>query len=115
LDLAASRHTWAMVRTGVISHRAPGEAPLRARVSATGYFKRGRGAGAAEVVSWIGGGQATPQGLVTRLLSSPAHRAILLNRRFRDIGAGLVWTAGPATGPGAGATILTVNLGTASR
>lgn len=104
-----------MISTGVIGHRVPREAPLRARVSVTGYLKRAREGGAAEVLAWVSGGQATPQGLVTTLLSSPAHRAILLNPSYRDIGGGLAWTSGPATGPGGGATVLTLNLGTASR
>lgn len=114
LDVAATRHTRAMVRTGVISHRVPGEAPLRARVSVTGYFKRPGSIGAAEALAWVSDGQATPQGLLTVLLGSPAHRAILLSSRFRDVGAGLAWIGGPVAGPGAGSAIITLNLGHAS-
>jgi uncharacterized protein YkwD len=74
-----------MVARRFFSHVGPGGATLGARQRAAGY--RGRAIG--EVLAWGEGRYASPRAAVRSWLRSPPHRAILLGRDYRDVGAGI--------------------------
>jgi uncharacterized protein YkwD len=86
---AARVHSGEMVRRGFFSHASfNGESPA-ARVRRCGYALKGR-------VSWCTGeviGYGTrsaggPQAIVKAWLHSKAHRTLLLDPRWRDVGVG---------------------------
>ena len=104
LNRAARRHSTDMVSRRYFAHNSLGGATPRQRVVRTGYF-RGTRRGAVEEALAVGWAQlATPKALVASLMRSPSHQGILLSRRLRDIGVGLVLGA-PQAGPGDGATL----------
>jgi uncharacterized protein YkwD len=43
-----------------------------------------------EVLAWAGEPIDTPADIVAAWLASPGHRRVLLDRRYRDIGIGVV-------------------------
>ena len=69
----------------------------------TGYFKGGAGwVDEALAMGW--NSRSSPQQMVRMLMGSQIHRSILLNRRARDVGIGLVLGAPMIDMPG-GATL----------
>lgn len=98
LRLAARRHSRLMARRGVLSHRLAGEPTLRRRTAAAGYT------GATMLGETIATGGRTAGGVVRMWLDSRRHRAILLDCRFRAIGAGVAYD-------GAGRRWWTVDVG----
>jgi uncharacterized protein YkwD len=108
LTQAALDHSTDMVSRQYFDHTSLDGATVRQRVLRTGYFRGG--GGTVEEVLAVGWAQlSTPRSLVTLLMRSPAHKTILLNRRLRDVGVGLVLGA-PQPGNGGGAT-LTLDVG----
>lgn len=108
LAQAARSHSADMVRRQYFDHRSLDGATVRQRVLRTGYFRGG--GGTVEEVLAVGWAQlSTPRSLVAMLMRSPSHRSILLNRRLRDAGIGLVLGA-PQPGYAGGAT-LTLDVG----
>jgi uncharacterized protein YkwD len=91
LGQAARRHSADMVRHGFFSHVGSGGTTLGDRLRAAGY---GRNAGwhAGEALGWGTGSLATPNAVVDEWLDSPAHRHILLDSGYRELGVGV--TAG---------------------
>jgi uncharacterized protein YkwD len=103
LILAAQRHADDMVARSFFAHVTPGGATLAERVQATGYISNRRTWALGEAIAWAQDPLDTATQLVTAWLNSPPHRAILLDRSFRDVGIGL--TPGLTDGSGgAGAT-----------
>jgi uncharacterized protein YkwD len=103
LSKAALAHSADMVAEDYFSHVSPDGGTARQRVLRSGYF---RGA-AGEVDEALACGWqrlATPRQLVRALMGSRVHREILLNRRTRDVGVGLVLGAPTFDAPG-GATL----------
>lgn len=84
LRSAARRHSALMARQRTLSHRLPGEASLQRRIASAGY------AGATMLGEVIAYGPRSAYDVVRTWLRSPPHRAILLDCRFRQVGAGLV-------------------------
>lgn len=82
LQASSGRHTALMARARRLSHRLPGEPTLRQRTAAAGYTR------AKMLGEVIAAGPRTPSGAVKRWLNSSAHRALLLDCRFRAVGAG---------------------------
>jgi len=84
LQRAAQRHTRAMVSTGCLSHRCPGEASLEDRLDAAGYFDG--------VKSWRyaenTGCGLSAEAMVANWLDSVYHRVNILDEDFRDMGVG---------------------------
>lgn len=110
LASAATSHSAEMVARAFFSHVGADGAGVRRRVMRTGYIRRSRKTLVDETIAWGSGGFATPAQLVESFMQSPVHRSALLDRRYRDIGVGLLLGA-PASGiPGPAAT-LTLNLG----
>ena len=109
LGRAAQAHSRDMVARGFFGHVSPEGETVRQRVVRTGYVRRGRGE-IEETLGWSAGtALSSPRQFVELLMRSAAHRRILLDRSFRDIGVGLVLGA-PATAMPGSAT-LTLNFG----
>jgi uncharacterized protein YkwD len=103
LTLGAQRHADDMVARAFFAHVTPGGTTLVQRVRATGYISNRRTWALGEAIAWGQDPLDTATQLVSAWLNSPPHRAILLDRRFRDVGIGV--TPGLTDGSGgAGAT-----------
>jgi uncharacterized protein YkwD len=109
LSKAADSHSSDMVRRGYFSHVTPSGQDLQTRVARTGYLRGARRPALGETIAWGSDYYAAPTELVKDLMQSAAHKAIITDRRFRDIGVGLALGA-PLEGMGSGAT-LSLNFG----
>jgi uncharacterized protein YkwD len=109
LAKAAESHSSDMVRRGYFAHVTPSGQDLRKRVARTGYLRGAPRATLGETIAWGSDVYAAPAELVKDLMQSAEHRAIITDRRFRDIGVGLALGA-PLEGMGSGAT-LSLNFG----
>jgi uncharacterized protein YkwD len=100
-----------MVRRKYFAHVTPNGLDQRSRVARTGYL-RGcrRPAALGETIAWGSDVFGSPAELVKDLMASAPHRAILLDRRYRDIGVGLALGA-PMDGIGQSGSTLSLNLG----
>jgi uncharacterized protein YkwD len=94
LTRAAALHAAGMVRTSVFSH---GDSMI-GRVRAAGFA----GPSAAEAIAWGCAAGAAPTAVLGSWLRSPAHRAVVLGRRWRLAGIGVA--AGTPGGVCAGGT-----------
>jgi uncharacterized protein YkwD len=103
---AAERHSRSMVKRRYFSHVGPGGSSMFDRVRASGYLKK---AGRWTIGENIGYGatSSSSPGLMTRSwMASTPHRANILNRKFREVGLGIV-SGTPARGGPAGGTYTT--------
>jgi len=107
---AALGHSAAMVSGKFISHSSLNGDTVRKRVRRTSYARRSRNWVVGETLTWGSGMFATPAELVAALMASPPHRATMLDRRFRDVGIGMVLGAPILDITGAAATV-TLNFG----
>ena len=89
LGVAARRHARDMVKRSYFAHRSPGGATVTDRLRDSGYL-RGRGAFVAETLAWGSARRAAPRAIVAAWLKSPPHRAVILSRRYREIGMAAV-------------------------
>ncbi|KRA39011.1 MULTISPECIES: CAP domain-containing protein [unclassified Nocardioides] len=87
LQASSGRHDALMARARRLSHQFPGEATLRTRVAAAGYT------GAKMLGEVLAAGPTTASSAVRRWMSSTIHRALLLDCRFRAVGAGYAVSA----------------------
>jgi uncharacterized protein YkwD len=110
LRRSAQAHSRDMVARRYFSHVTPGGKGVRRRVVHSGYARKRRAFKVGETIAWGTNQLGTPAQLVSSFMSSPAHRDILLDGSFRDVGIGLVLDAPVAGAPGAGAT-LTLDFG----
>ncbi len=85
LGAAAMRHSTDMVSNKYFAHDGVGGDDLTARARDAGYPATRT---VSEALVWCM--DASPAFLSSTLMASPPHRRILLTRRARDIGAGLV-------------------------
>jgi uncharacterized protein YkwD len=106
LRLAAARYSHQMVAGSFFDHVSPSGSTLSSRVRLTGY--RGRTLG--ENIGWGTGSLATPVEIVRAWMASPPHRAVMLNRRYREGGVGVA-SGSPMGAPGPGATFV-LDVGT---
>jgi uncharacterized protein YkwD len=88
LGQAARKHARDMVRRGYFSHVSPGGSTLGDRLRSAGYGT-GQDWHAGEALGWGTGSLATPNALVDEWLNSPAHRRILLDSGYREMGVGI--------------------------
>ena len=91
LSCAALAHSREMMDRDYFSHSSPGGASCgtrarRARYSMSGY----RYWAVAEVIGWGRRLFGTPQAIFSSWMRSAYHRAIILGRRWRDVGVGCV-------------------------
>lgn len=100
LSRAARRHSRDMVRHRYFAHDSRnGRSPFD-RMRATRYVPRNASWWLGENIGWGSGSLSQPAAMVRAWMHSPPHRANILNRRFRDIGIGIVIGA-PVGGRGA--------------
>jgi uncharacterized protein YkwD len=106
LTLAAQRHAEDMVTRAFFAHVSPGGTTLAQRVRATGYVTSRPTWELGEAIAWAQDPLDTADQLVQAWLNSPPHRAILLDRDYRDVGIGVApgLTDGSG-GPGATAVL----------
>jgi uncharacterized protein YkwD len=103
LSSAALAHSTDMVAQNYFDHVDLDGKTARQRVLKTGYFKGAAGSvDEALAMGWEA--RSSPQQFVRMLMNSQVHRSILLSRRSRDIGIGLVLGAPMIDMPG-GATL----------
>lgn len=97
LRKAATRHSRDMVGRSYFSHQTLGGGDLVSRVRRARYIRRGDRFTVGENLAWGAGSLGTPRLIVRAWMESPEHRANVLNRRFREIGIGVVRGAPVAT------------------
>ena len=86
---AARSHSRDMLKHQFFSHRSHNGESFCARIRRLGYTVKGwRHWWVAECVGYGSGLLATPEAVVDMWMQSSAHRAILLNPRWRDVGVG---------------------------
>jgi hypothetical protein len=89
LARAAQGHADDMVTRHFFEHVTPGGSTLGDRVNATGYIDGRRDWELGEAIAWAQQPLDTPASLMRAWLASPGHRAIILDRDFRDVGVGV--------------------------
>jgi uncharacterized protein YkwD len=102
LASAARVHARDMVTHTYFDHLAPDGTRVADRIRATGYLHGVRAWRVGEVLAWGTGSSGSPRGTVRAWLQSSAHRAVLLDPAFRDVGLAVVPGA-PMRGGAAGA------------
>lgn len=90
LDRVARRHAGDMVRRRYFGHVTPNGWDVGRRAVKSGYVPRSRGWRVGENLAWGVARAARPSRVLRAWMHSPGHRRNLLNRRFRDIGIGVV-------------------------
>lgn len=85
LRRAATDHARDMIAQHYFDHVAPDGSTAADRIRRSGYAARV----ATENIAWASGGAATAASVMTSWLSSPPHRAAILDRRLEDIGIGV--------------------------
>lgn len=91
LGAAAQRHADDMAANNYFSHTSRNGTSFAARIRSAGYRYR-------LVAENIAAGQQSPEEVVASWMSSPSHRANILNCRLRHIGIGFGANAGSAYG-----------------
>jgi uncharacterized protein YkwD len=105
LRSAAAAFGRQMVARGFFDHVSPGGATPADRVHRAGYPGRTVG----EAIGWGTDELGTPAAIVDAWMNSPPHRAIVLNRRVRDVGVGVA-TGTPAD-PAASGAVYVLDVG----
>jgi uncharacterized protein YkwD len=100
---AASAHSRDMVASGRFSHTGSNGSSPNDRVRRSGYLRGTSNWGMGETIGYQTGSGASPRIIVAGWLNSPAHRSIMLDRRYRDVGIG-VKRGTPGGGTKAGGT-----------
>lgn len=106
LSEAARRHTVDMVRRNYFSHTSRSGADVVDRLTRTGYMRGAHRWVVGENLAWGSGGRSTPRQIMEAWMNSPGHRANILQRRFREIGIGVILGA-PRSHNGSAATYTT--------
>jgi uncharacterized protein YkwD len=91
LTKAARLHSRQMVVHDFFSHSSPNGQDYGARIARCGYGRSGYSVWrVGEVLAWGKGIYGVPQLVLRRWMSSSVHRAVILDRRWREAGVGLV-------------------------
>jgi uncharacterized protein YkwD len=106
LARAAAGHAGDMVRREYFSHDSLSGASFVDRIRRTGYLSGPHAWFVGENLAWGSGDRSSPSAVVHGWMKSPGHRANILQRRFRQIGLGLVMGA-PDGSPAPSATYAT--------
>jgi uncharacterized protein YkwD len=91
LSQAALLHTVDMVEKRYFEHVSTAGTDVVDRLLSTGYLGRVRSWLVGENLAWGTERLSTPHQTVVSWMQSPKHRANILNRRFREIGIGVVF------------------------
>ena len=105
LRVAAESHSRDMVRRNYFDHVSPSGSRVETRARRAGYLRRVRRWDLGEALGWGTLEQGSPESLITRMLESPKHRALLLDRSFRDVGIGVALGAPVEEGGEPGVTL----------
>jgi uncharacterized protein YkwD len=89
LERAATAHATDMVARQYFAHTSPGGGTAATRARRAGYLRGMERWSIGEVLMWSRGAPLTAAAAVGAWLASPAHRDILLRRRYEDVGAGI--------------------------
>ena len=89
LSRAARNHARDMVHRRYFSHSSASGASFLDRIRGAGYFRGASSWAAGENIAWGSGSRATPRAIVRSWMNSPGHKANILKRSFREVGAGL--------------------------
>ena len=89
LRRAAARHAAHMVEARFFDHTTPAGSTMVDRIRRTGYTSGARGWSIGENIAWGTGRLATAAQIHRSWMSSPGHRANILQRSFREIGIGI--------------------------
>lgn len=90
LDESSEAHARDMVRRDFFSHTAPGGASPADRIARTGYL-RGQGRWlVGENIGWLSARPGAGRAMTRMWMASPPHRAVILERRYRDVGLAAV-------------------------
>jgi uncharacterized protein YkwD len=108
LRRAAVGHSRAMVSQGFFGHTTPAGVSMTDRIMRARYARRRQGWSIGENLAWGTSSLSTARGAMDAWLSSPGHRANLLDRSYRELGVGVV--LGVPVSDAGGATY-TVNFG----
>lgn len=106
LSRAASVHSADMVRRDYFSHESLSGASFVDRIRRTGYLSGPRAWLVGENLAWGSGDRASAAAIVRAWMGSPGHRSNILQRRFREIGIGVMMGA-PQRPSGPAATYAT--------
>ena len=93
LSRAARSHSLDMVRRNYFSHVSRSGSDIVDRLNRTGYMRGARAWTVGENLAWGSGTRSTPSEIMEAWMSSPGHKANILQRRFREIGIGVVFAA----------------------
>jgi uncharacterized protein YkwD len=91
LETAATAHAGDMIRRRYFAHHDPDGHDFVHRILRARYIRKGERVWIlGENLAWGTGSLATPREIVRSWMNSSDHREIVLNRRFRDLGIGVV-------------------------
>jgi uncharacterized protein YkwD len=90
LSHAARLHAADMVHRDYFSHDSLSGASFVDRIRRSGYLRSVRAWSVGENLAWGSGGRSTPESIVRAWMHSPAHKANILERRYREVGIGIV-------------------------
>lgn len=111
LCFSAILHSQDMVDHRYFAHDSQDGSSFGERIRRTGYLSRARGYQLGENIAWGTGDLATPAQIVDAWMHSPGHRRNILNRRFRQIGVGIVPGAPDPIADGLPAATYTTDFG----
>ena len=112
LERAAESHTEEMVSGDYFGHFGPSGAGPTNRMKAAGYIPGGNvGYEVGENIAWGTLQLATPSAIVEAWMSSPGHRANILDARYRDTAIGVLARLPRAVGKGQRGAIYTQDFG----
>ena len=100
LARAADRHISDMVRHRYFGHDSRNGRSFSDRIRAAGYLSRVGRWTVGENLAWGSGSQGSAAQIMKAWMASPGHRRNILNRRFREIGIGVI-LGSPRGGDGA--------------
>ena len=89
LSHAADRHAADMVRREYFSHESLSGSSFIDRIRRTGYLRSVRAWSVGENLAWGSGDRSSPRSIMRSWMTSPGHRANVLDRRYREIGIGI--------------------------
>ena len=100
LRRAAKLHATDMVRRRYFAHVSPEGGTMAQRVKRSGYLSGARRWALGENIGWGSGSAASAASIVNAWMNSPGHRAVILDRRFGEVGLGIARGV-PSGGSGA--------------
>jgi len=106
LSRAAVAHTRDMISRHYFEHVSLSGQNVVDRLLSSGYLGKVRNWLVGENLAWGTGSRSTPRQVVVSWMNSPGHRRNMLNRRFREIGIGVVFST-PVKNAPASATYTT--------